>query len=60
MRVKTRLKAGGMSLQHNETLVCAPSQAKGLTVKTRLKAGGIRGGELQHNETLVQEVSACR
>jgi hypothetical protein len=51
MKVKTRLKAGGMSLQHNETLVRAPSQAKGLMVKTRLKAGGI---QLQHNETLVK------
>jgi hypothetical protein len=51
MKVKTQLKAGGMSLQHNETMVRAPRQAKGLRVKTRLKAGGL---QVQHNETLVQ------
>jgi hypothetical protein len=54
MKVKMWIKAGGIPMQHNETLVRAPSQAKSLKVKTRLKAGGIRGGEMQHNETLVK------
>jgi hypothetical protein len=51
MQVKTRVKAGGLSLNHNETLVCAPTQAQGLKVKTRVKAGGLMGN---HNETLVR------
>ena len=51
MQVKTRVKAGGITLNHNETLVWAKSQAKGLTVKTRLKAGGVH---MNHTETLVR------
>jgi len=51
MQVKTRVKAGGVTLNHNETLVRAKGQAKGLTVKTRVKAGGLR---FNHTETLVQ------
>jgi hypothetical protein len=51
MQVKTRVKAGGLSLNHNETLVRAPRQAQGLKVKTRVKAGGLK---LNHNETLVR------
>ena len=51
MQVKTHIKAGGLSLNHNETLVRAPSQAQNLKVKTRLKAGGL---SLNHNETLVR------
>jgi hypothetical protein len=51
MQVKTRIKAGGVTLNHNETLVRAPRQAQGLKVKTRIKAGGIN---LNHNETLVR------
>ena len=51
MQVKTRVKAGGSSLNHNETLVRAKGQAPGLTVKTRVKAGG--NGAFNHNETLV-------
>jgi hypothetical protein len=30
MQVKTRVKAGGLALNHNETLVRAPGQARGL------------------------------
>ncbi len=48
MKVKTHLKAGGLFINHNETLV----RAKGLKVKTHLKAGGIW---VNHNETLVRE-----
>ena len=51
MQVKTRIKAGGLNFNHNETLVRTPSQAKGLKVKTRVKAGGLT---LNHNETLVR------
>jgi hypothetical protein len=51
MQVKTRVKAGGVQLNHNETLVRAQGQAKGLTVKTRVKAG-LAG--FNHNETLVR------
>ena len=51
MQVKTRVKAGGFNLNHNETLVQAPNQAQGLKVKTRVKAGGFN---LNHNETLVR------
>ena len=51
MQVKTRVKAGGLSFNHNETLVRAPSQAQSLKVKTRVKAGGLN---VNHNETLVR------
>ena len=44
MNVKTNIKAGGLRIQHNETL------ASGLKVKTSVKAGGLR---IQHNETFV-------
>jgi hypothetical protein len=37
MKVKTHVKAGGLSLNHNETLVRTPSQAKGLKVKTHVR-----------------------
>jgi hypothetical protein len=50
MQVKTRVKAG-TSANHNETLVRATGQHKGLTVKTRVKAGSV---PFQHNETLVR------
>jgi hypothetical protein len=51
LKVKTRVKAGALSMNHNETLVRDMGKGKGLKVKTRVRAGGIR---LQnHNETLV-------
>ncbi|HEV8715554.1 MAG TPA: hypothetical protein VGX03_22350 [Candidatus Binatia bacterium] len=50
MKVKTNLKAGGIYINHNETLVRNIPQARGLKVKTNLKAGGI---SQNHNETLV-------
>jgi len=43
MKTKTNVKAGGSTLQHNETL------RGGLKLKTRVKAGGVN---MQHNETL--------
>jgi hypothetical protein len=51
MQVKTRVKAGGLNVNHKETLVRAQQPATGLKVKTRIKAGGIN---LNHNETLVR------
>jgi hypothetical protein len=52
MQVKTRVKAGGLNLNHNETLVRAKGQTTGLTVKTHVKAGRAINGN--HNETLVR------
>ena len=57
MQVKTNLKAGGISINHNETLVRAPKPAPSLKVKTNLKAGGI---SMNHNETLVRSTSRKR
>jgi hypothetical protein len=51
MKTKTRVKAGGMAMNHNETLVQATGQTKGLKVKTRVKAGQLSAN---HNETLVR------
>lgn len=50
MKVKTNIKAGGETLNHNETLVRGAAKPKGLRVKTNVKAGG---ESLNHNETLV-------
>jgi hypothetical protein len=52
MKVKTNLKAGGTSLNHNETLV--RDKTKGLRVKTHLKAGALSAN---HNETLVRDTA---
>ncbi len=52
MKTKTNVKAGGMNLNHNETLVSDPKGAKGLKVKTQVKAGGVW---MNHNETLVRD-----
>ena len=43
MKVKTSVKAGGMSIQHNQTV------ARGLKVKTNVKAGHM---SQQHNQTV--------
>ena len=45
LKVKTNIKAGGIRVNHNETLV------RGLKVKTSVKAGGLR---TNHNETLMR------
>ena len=54
MQVKTRIKAGGMPFNHNETLVRVQKPTQGLKVKTHLKAGG---QSINHNETLVRDVA---
>jgi hypothetical protein len=58
MQVKTHVKAGGLNLNHNETLVRAKGQTTGLTVKTRVKAGGLNTHN--HNETLVRDTPRKR
>ena len=45
MQVKTRVKAGYGSTQHNEMLVWATKPATGLKVKTKIKAGSRQAGE---------------
>lgn len=44
MKVKTRVKAGGANLNHNQTV-------KGLKIKSNVKAGG-RG--LNHSQTITR------
>jgi hypothetical protein len=52
MKTKTRIRAGGVRYQHNETLVRDAAKGQGLKVKTHVRAGGVR---FQHNETLVRD-----
>jgi hypothetical protein len=55
MKTKTRVRAGGVAFNHNETLVkAAPT---GLKVKTKVKAGLLSSN---HNETLVRETRRKR
>ena len=60
MQVKTRVKAGGMPFNHNETLVRATGQPKGLTVKTHVKAGVRYAIAANHNETPVRDMPRKR
>jgi len=39
MKVKTSVKAGGLHLNHNDTLVSARGRTKRLSVRTGIKAG---------------------
>ena len=61
IKVKSNVKAGGISFNHNQTLVRdRRAEAKGVKVKSNVKAGAppIRLGiNLQHNQTLVRDVS---
>jgi hypothetical protein len=41
MKTKTHVRAGGLMMNHNETLMQDSSRAKGLKVKTHIRAGGI-------------------
>jgi len=52
MKVRTNVKAGRLSSNHNETLV--REGVKGLKVRTNVKAGRLAGN---HNETLVRDVA---
>jgi hypothetical protein len=50
MRVKSSVKAGGFSLNHNQTNV----KNNGLRVKSSIKAGVIFDGD-NHNQTIVRD-----
>jgi hypothetical protein len=52
MKAKTHLRAGALSLNQNETLVCDSAKGQGLKVKTRVKAGALT---YNHSETLVAD-----
>jgi hypothetical protein len=52
MKVKTQVKAGGIGINHNQTVVrVTPPNRAGLKVKTAVKAGGLN---VNHNQTLVR------
>ena len=51
MKTKTHVRAGGIHLNHNETLV-RDTKVTSLRVKTKVKAGAITSN---HNETLVAD-----
>jgi hypothetical protein len=57
-RMKTHVRAGGINLNHNETLVRDTGKVKVLKVKTHVRAGGIR--LYNHNETLVVDTRRRR
>jgi hypothetical protein len=44
MKIKSNVKAGGLSAQHNQTV------SRGLKVKTNVKAGG----SMNHNQTIAR------
>jgi hypothetical protein len=52
MKTKTNIKAGGLAMNHNETIVRDVPQARGLKVKTNVKAGGLA---MNRNETLLRD-----
>ena len=52
MKTKTRIRAGALSLNHNETLGRDVPKATALRVKTTVKAGILT---TNHNETLVRD-----
>ena len=51
MKAKTKVKAGGLSANHNEKLIRRPRNAGGLKVRTNVRAGGAR--VINHNQTLI-------
>jgi hypothetical protein len=55
MKTKTRIRAGALTSNHNETLVKAAPTA--LKVKTKVRAG--LAGQ-NHNETLVRDTPRKR
>ena len=49
MKIRTDIKAGALTSNHNEKIM--KNRSKGLIVKTGVKAGGMG---LQHNQTMVR------
>jgi hypothetical protein len=49
VKVKTKVKAGGITFNHNETMV--KTKKKSLKVKTKVRSGGLT---LNHNETMLK------
>jgi hypothetical protein len=54
MQVKTKVKAGLIYVNHNQTLVRDRVPRQPLKVKTQVKAGGVC---LNHNQTLVRDLA---
>ena len=54
LRAKTNLKAGGLSLNHNQTA------ARSLKVKSNVKAGLHEGRNAQHNQTVARPANGLR
>jgi hypothetical protein len=52
MKTKTNVKAGGLAVNHNETMTWGVPEARGLKVKSRVKAGGT---SINHSETLTRD-----
>lgn len=54
LKVRTRVRAGQLTVNHNEAIVRAQGRRSGIRVRTHLKAAGT---QFQHNETLVRNVA---
>jgi hypothetical protein len=52
MKTKTHVRAGGLLLNHAETLVRDAAKGHGLRVKTHVRAAGLYAN---HNETLMAD-----
>lgn len=52
MKVKTNVKAGKLTANHNQTMLREAAKAKGLRVKTNVKAGRLLGN---HNQVLLRD-----
>jgi hypothetical protein len=52
MKVKTKIKAGGTTLNHNEAPARDARKPQGLKVRTGIKAGGLSAN---HNEALARD-----
>jgi hypothetical protein len=49
MKMKSHVRAGGLTSNHNETLVRDSAKGKGLKVKTHIQAGGIGTSPSRHS-----------
>ena len=51
MKIKTNIKSGGLSNNHNQTM----ARAAGLKIRTSIKAGGFTSN---HNQTCARDMKA--